>query len=271
MMSALTYICSVQNNQSSIQKAADLLWEAEELGRATDPIRDLIGPQNIEAAYQVQNINTQRKYAKGWQPVGIKIGLTSFAVQKQLGVDQPDYGMLYAQTHIPNGGVIQSTVLMQPKAEAEIAFILGSDISSELNMNELVECIAYAQCAIEVVGSRVKNWDITIADTIADNASASHFVLGEEKEPLADLNLVDCQMQLYKNGVLSSEGSGKACIDNPLNATLWLVNTMVANGTQLKKGDILLSGALGPMVPIEKGDKIKATIEGLGSVQLSID
>jgi 2-keto-4-pentenoate hydratase len=260
----------VQENQSSIQKAANILWQAENEGKAASPIRDLIGAQNIQAAYEIQHINTQRKIEKGWKPVGIKIGLTSYAVQKQLGVDQPDYGMLYRETQVQNEGGLDANELLQPKAEAEIAFILGQDIEKEIGLEELVNSIAYARCAIEIVGSRIENWDITIADTIADNASASHFVLGDDKVELSQLDLVNCKMQLYKNTELTSEGSGKACMDNPLNATIWLVNTMVSNGTKLKKGDVLLSGALGPMVPIGKGDKLKANIEGLGDVGLTI-
>ena len=260
----------MQENQSSIQKAADILWEAEQSKVAAPPIRDLIGAQNVQAAYEVQDINTKKKLENGWKPIGIKVGLTSFAVQKQLGVDQPDYGMLYQETMVQNDGDLSASALMQPKAEAEIAFVLSKDIDEQLDLDELVNSIAYAQSAIEIVGSRVVNWDITIADTIADNASASHFVLGDEKVNIDQLDLVNCKMVLHKNGLLSSEGSGKACMDNPLNATIWLVNTMVANGTKLKKGDILLSGALGPMVPIEKGDVIDATIEGLGRVSLKI-
>ena len=160
--------------------------------------------------------------------------------------------------------------LVQPKAEAEIAFVMAEDLDGDINISDLIDAVEYATVSIEIVGSRVADWNIKITDTIADNASASHYILGTSKVSLDDIDLVNCQMSLTKNGTIASQGSGKACMDNPLNAALWLAQKMVEQGNPLKKGDILLSGALGPMVVIEKGDEFVASVEGLGEVRLEI-
>jgi 2-keto-4-pentenoate hydratase len=160
--------------------------------------------------------------------------------------------------------------LVQPKAEAEIAFVMAEDLDGDINISDLIDAIEYATVSIEIVGSRVADWNIKITDTIADNASASHYILGTSKVSLDDIDLVNCQMSLTKNGIIASQGSGKACMDNPLNAALWLAQKMAEQGNPLKKGDILLSGALGPMVVIEKGDEFVASVEGLGEVRLEV-
>jgi 2-keto-4-pentenoate hydratase len=171
---------------------------------------------------------------------------------------------------IKNGGELSYADLMQPKAEAEIAFKIGKDLDGDVTISDLIDAIEYASASIEIVGSRVENWDIRITDTIADNASASHFVLGDNQVSIDKLDLPNCSMSMTKNGEIASEGIGSACMDNPLNAALWLAQVMAKNGTPLQTGDILLSGALGPMVPIDKGDIFEANIQDLGSVTIQI-
>lgn len=260
----------------TIQQAADLLWNAHVTKSTIAPIRELLGAENIDAAYAAQKINTKRRMAQGEKVLGKKIGLTSFAVMEQLGVDQPDYGILFDTMQVKDGKLAYAE-LVQPKAEAEIAFVLGDDLEEDFNITDLIEAIEYATVSIEIVGSRVADWNIKITDTIADNASASHYILGKSKVSLhgdisenQSIDLENCKMTLTKNGVLASEGNGKACMDNPLNAALWLARIMQKQGNPLRKGEVLLSGALGPMVPISQGDTFVATIEGLGSVSLQI-
>ena len=137
-------------------------------------------------------------------------------------------------------------------------------------MDILVDAIAEVRASIEVVDSRVEDWNIQISDTIADNASGSHFILGEDSKSLYDLNPETVSMKLYKNGKLSSKGNGRACMDNPLNAALWLAQKMCYQGETLGKGEVLLSGALGPMVPVVKGDKINLEIDKFNSIHLDI-
>jgi 2-keto-4-pentenoate hydratase len=248
------------------QEAANLIWHAMQSRHTTDPVRSLIGDSDIELAYEVQRLVHANRYALGHKKIGCKIGLTSFAVQKQLGVDQPDYGILFDDMQIEDQAVLPYSELIQPKAEAEIAFILGRDITSAVDEESMSAAISHARAAIEIVGSRVINWDIRITDTVADNASASHFVLGTTQRKIGEFDLVNCRMELWLNGELRSEGLGSACLGSPLRAAVWLANTMLRLREPLRKGDIILSGALGPMVNLSQGDVVKARVEGLGAV-----
>lgn len=254
---------------NNIKQASKQLIEAELTKTPCQPIRNLIGDKDIDTAYKVQNQITQQKLSDGCRLVGRKIGLTSFAVQKQLGVNQPDYGMLFHQMEVMNGGEIPWKDCMQPKAEAEIAFVLGKDLNqSQLSIPQIISAIDYALPCIEIVGSRIENWDIKITDTIADNASASHFVIGHTPRKLSDINVVTCKMNMTNNDDLVSQGNGAACMGSPINATWWLAQVMVNLGRPLKAGDLVLAGALGPMVNANEGDYFVADFEGLGSVSV---
>ena len=249
---------------------AKLLRTADLKKQTIAPLREQ-GVTDLDLAYAIQNINTEHRVNAGARIVGKKIGLTSLAVQQQLGVDQPDYGVLFHDMEILNGLSVAMSEMMQPKAEAEIAFILGDDLDTDqLTILDLIHAIDFALPAIEIVGSRIENWNIKICDTVADNASASHYVLGHRPGTLDEFDMVGCSMQLHKNGTLVSEGSGAACLGSPLNATLWLANKMAALGQPLQAGELILSGAIGPMTALNTGDNIIAQIEGLGSVSVSV-
>jgi 2-keto-4-pentenoate hydratase len=252
----------------AIQAAADRLHEAAVSGKPAAPIRDLLEAGDIAAAYAVQEINTKRALASGRRLVGRKIGLTSLAVQKQLGVGQPDYGMLFADMARPEALDIALADVLQPKVEAEIAFVLGRDLDGEqLTVADLYRAIDYAVPAIEIVGSRVANWDIKITDTIADNASSGLYVLGSRPVRLTDFDPRMCGMVMEKSGEPVSVGAGAACLGSPLNATLWLAQVMAKVGYPMRAGDTVLSGALGPMVAVQPGDVFDVRVEGLGSVR----
>lgn len=251
---------------------AEQLYKAEINSTPIPPIRTSFPDEkDIEAAYKIQKLITEKKLANGTKIIGKKIGLTSFAVQEQLGVDEPDFGILTEDMQIENHGKLDSKKLMQPKAETEWAFVLKQNLNQEhIEIKHIKEAIDYALVAIEIVGSRIENWNIKITDTIADNASASHFVIGTQKIDLSDLDLEKSKMQLFKNDELLSEGTGKACMGNPLNALLWLAQTMQKHQQPLKAGEIILSGALGPMVNIAEGDKIKTQINGFEEVSFEV-
>ena len=249
----------------NILQAASQLREASENHKPCKPVREIIGA-DIGAAYTVQLVNTRHLIANGYKVVGKKIGLTSIAVQTQLGVDQPDFGVLFDFMQIRSGGNLPYSELLQPKAEVEIAFVLKDDLLGESTTDDITRAIDYAVVAIEIAGSRVENWDIRITDTIADNASASHFVVSDRKVALRDVDLEGCSMALKRNGEVVSEGFGNACLGNPLNAVKWLANTMARLDQPLKAGEIILSGALGPMSPMSKGDVFLASISGMGEV-----
>jgi 2-keto-4-pentenoate hydratase len=256
------------SQEENIKAAADQLWSAWESGTPVAPIRELIGESDVEAAYAVQEINTKRLIEGGRRLTGRKIGLTAKVVQKQLGVDQPDYGMLYADMDIADGEEIPYSKCFQPKVEAEIAFVIAHDLTEEqLTMVDIISAIDYALPAIEVVGSRVKDWDIKITDTIADNASSGFYVLGQTPVLIGDFDPRLCGMAMFKDGEPVSVGAGAACLGSPLNATLWLAKVMAKSGYPLRAGDVVLSGALGPMVVAEPGGVYEARIEGLGSVR----
>ncbi|MFP2768666.1 2-keto-4-pentenoate hydratase [Oceanisphaera sp. KMM 10153] len=250
-----------------LETAAQQLRQAHEQGRACPPVRSLLPAGDLTAAYQVQDINTRHWLEQGRRLTGRKIGLTSLAVQRQLGVDQPDFGMLFADMAVADGEEIAPSRLLQPRIEAEVALVLDHDLDCEQpTMTDLLGCIGYALPAFEIVGSRIQNWDISIVDTIADNASSGLYVLGGTPRKLAGLDLQLCGMVIERRGEPVATGAGQACLGHPLTAALWLARKMVAVGMPLRAGDTLLSGALGPMVPVTPGDVFEARINGLGAV-----
>lgn len=252
----------------AITRAAEQLIAAAKSGEACAPIRDILAEGDVAAAYAVQEAVTRQALADGRRLVGRKIGLTSLAVQRQLGVDQPDYGMLFADMDVGDDQEIAAGRLIQPKVEAEVAFMIGRDLDApDLTSGELVRAIEFALPAIEIVDSRIAGWNIRITDTIADNASSGLFVLGTSPRRLADLDLRLCGMTLEAGGEPLSVGAGAACMGNPINAATWLARVMARAGRALKAGDIILSGALGPMVTAAPGTVYEARIEGLGSVR----
>lgn len=261
-------------------EAASRLQQAERNGQPCAPVRDLIASalaadptaDPVALAYAVQQYNTQAAINGGARLVGHKVGLTSRAVQQQLGVDQPDFGLLFASMSRGDDQPIAWTDTAQPKVEAEIALVLEHDLCHEQHtLADLIRATAFALPAIEIVGSRIANWDIRLVDTIADNASAGLFVLGSRPVQLGKLDLVRCGMSMTLAGDPVSVGVGAACLGNPLNAALWLANTMARLGAPLRAGDILLTGALGPMVAARPGNVFTAHIQGLGSVTAAFD
>jgi 2-keto-4-pentenoate hydratase len=255
---------------NAIEEAAKRVREAGATRKPCAPIRDLIEPTDVASAYAAQEINTKYWLQRGRRLIGRKIGLTSPAVQKQLGVDQPDFGLLFEDMLASEDRPIPFAELMQPKVEAEIAIVLKKPLTHKRNtIAEVADATEYAVAAIEIVGSRIANWDIRLADTIADNASSSHFVLGARKVKLGDFDLVNCAMIMSRRGETISTGAGSACMGNPLNAAAWLADAMVKYGRPLQPGDVVMTGALGPMAAVGPGDTVEAEIEGLGQVRIS--
>lgn len=258
---------SPDSNGTAVTAAFERLSAANRDRAPCDPIRALIEPLGIAGAYAVQARATQQAIAANRRVVGAKIGLTSAAVQAQLKVDQPDFGMLFDDMEFGDDAPIPMSRLIQPKVEAEIAFILERDLAMERpTLANVIQAVAYAVPAIEIVDSRVRAWKISIYDTIADNASSGLFVLGGTPKRIDAFDLRLCGMRLESRGEPASVGCGAACLGNPLNALVWLARTMVATGTPLRAGAIVLSGALGPMVTARPGEVYEARISGLGRV-----
>lgn len=239
-------------------------------GGPVAPLRDGLDPTDAVGAYAVQSANTEHWVAQGRRIVGRKVGLTAKAVQAQLGVDQPDFGVLFADMAIADGGDLLAARVLQPKAEAEVAIVLGEDVDDpHATAESMAAAVESVVAAIEIVDSRIADWKISFADTVADNGSSAFYVLGGTRKPLAGLDLWTCGMVLKVNGAVSSLGAGAACLGHPLEAAAWLARTLAERGEPLRKGDIILTGALGPMVAIHPGDHVRATIGGLGTAEFT--
>lgn len=248
-------------------KAALALRQAREARTTIAPVSATFGIVGLDAAYAVAELNTQADLAAGRRIVGLKVGLTSKAVQTQLGVDQPDFGVLFDNMEYLNAQDIPMARLIQPKVEAEVAFVVGRDLTtSSPSYAEFLTTIAYALPALEIVDSAITDWKISLVDTVADNASSALYVLGDQPVPLGQVSLGELGMSMSRNGQVVSVGTGAACLGHPLRAAYWLARTMAARGQGLKAGQVILSGALGPMVPLVAGDLIQAQIGALGNV-----
>ena len=249
--------------------AADLR-AAYDTNEPIQPVRDRLETGGIAAAYAVQQHNTDIWTGEGRRIVGRKIGLTSLAVQRQLGVDQPDFGALFDDMRLFDGDTIAYRAVLQPRIEAEVALVLNRTVDAEdLTIEQLADAVDHLLPALEIVGSRIAGWDITILDTIADNASSGMFVLGTTPIAPDTIDLRDVEMTLTVDGTVASTGTGAACLGHPYVAALWLAKRMITEGTPLHAGDVLMTGALGPMVDLLPGAAIEATITGLGTVRTS--
>jgi 2-keto-4-pentenoate hydratase len=254
-----------------MQLLADRLWQAADAKVPLPAVRGSFGNLDASAqaslAYGVQQLNISRAIAQGRRIVGRKIGLTSAAVQKQIGVDQPDFGTLLDDMIYGDNEVVPMARLLQPKVEAEVALVLEKDLLlSSTTLVDLINATAYALPAVEIVDSRIAKWDIKFFDTVADNASSGLVVLGGTPKSLLGLDLRGCVMEMALGDKRVSFGSGADCLGHPLNAAVWLARKMATLGQPLKAGDLILTGALGPMVTVSPGDVFEVGISGLGSV-----
>jgi 2-keto-4-pentenoate hydratase len=257
------------DKNATYESAASALREAYAAGPIL-PLRAWLEPTDANGAYAVQTINTRYWAAQGRRIVGRKAGLTAKAVQTQLGVDQPDFGVLFDDMAVADGGTLDPARCIQPKAEAEIAFVLAHDLPSpDTTPEQVAEAVASVHAAIEIVDSRIAEWKISFADTVADNGSSAFFVLADRGLPLAGLDLEGAAMEMRINGAVASTGIGAAALGNPLNAAAWLARTLAERGEPLRAGDILLAGALGPMVTLNPGDHVRAVVGGIGEASFT--
>lgn len=254
-------------DRTTIGELAARLRAAQAAYTPIPPIRGELPEGDIASAYAVQQANTEHRLGAGRRLVGRKIGLTSAAVQRQLGVDQPDFGALFDDMRLDDGDAVPYRAVLQPRAEAEVAVVLGRDLDdSDITPEALAAAVDHLLPAIEVVGSRIAGWDITIVDTIADNASSGMFVLGRTPVDPRTVDLAGAAMTLTEDGVERSSGTDADCLGHPYNAALWLARRMVTEGTPLAAGDVVMTGALGPMVDLRPGARLVASIAGLGTV-----
>jgi 2-keto-4-pentenoate hydratase len=258
-------------SDDAIAAAVERLARAQSTRMPCAPVRDLIGTDDLTAAYAVQRGLVQGRLGGDVEVVGRKIGATSKAVQDQLGVDQPDFGYLLSDmdvsSHAVDGnGPISMRTLVQPRVEAEVAFVLAHDVApasgEAITYDSVRDAVELALPALEIVDSRIGDWDITFTDTVADNASSGLYVVGSQGRPLSELEPRDVDMTLAINGEVKSSGSGVACLGDPIEALRWLAVQCHRFEDPLRAGQVVLSGALGPFVPFAAGDRVEASISG---------
>jgi 2-keto-4-pentenoate hydratase len=253
------------------QEVADILWEAQRSGRSVAPVtqgRAL----SVEDAYAIQRINVRRHQEAGARVLGHKVGLTSAAIQAWLKVDEPDFGTLMDFMLIPQGGSVDFGRMMQPRAEGELAFVLAEDLEGpSVTAVDVLQATSFVLPAIEVIDSRILDWNLTLEDTVADNASSGLFVLGSEPISVEQVDMQLVGMALRRRGRVVSTGAGLACMGNPVEAVAWLANKLSSLGQPLEAGQIILSGALGPAVPVQPGDWFEMTLGDLGQVSFQVE
>jgi 2-keto-4-pentenoate hydratase len=246
---------------------AEHLKQAVTERQGVSPLTQLNPGLTIEEAYQVQLYGIHKRVEAGERIIGKKIGLTSLAMQQMLGVDQPDYGHLLDSMLVENGGQISFDQVLQPKVEAEIAFVLKKDLAGpRVTIMDVLKSTDYVIPALEIVDSRVANWNIKLQDTIADNASSGLYVLGGKPYAVEQLDLAQVGVVLYKNGEIMNTGVGAAALGHPATCVAWLANKLSEFGIILKAGEVILSGALSAAVNAESGDSFQARFAHLGQV-----
>jgi len=249
-------------------KAANIgenLWRALKARRSIAPLTETFSDLTIDSAYTISLSMLEARKAEGEKVIGKKIGVTSKPVQDMLGVHQPDFGFLTDAMQVHDGRV-DCSKLIAPRAEAEIAFRLKSDLRGPgVTGQDVIDATECVMACFEIVDSRITDWKIAIEDTIADNASCGVFVLGDKEVDPRDVNLAELKAVVTKNGAPLSEGLGSAVQGAPQNAVAWLANTLGAYGIPFLAGEIILSGSVVPLEPVSAGDVMRVEIDGLGA------
>lgn len=254
-------------DKKTITAFGDELFEALRNARQIAPLTDREPGITIKEAYQVQLHTIERRIGEGERVVGKKIGITARAVMQMLKVDQPDFGHLLSGMTYNEGESLEAKQFCQPRGEGEIAFILNKDLAGPgITGPQVLAATDCVMPAFEIVDSRVTDWKIKIQDTVADNASAAAFVLGDNVVSARRVDLATCGMVLEKNGEVIGTGAGAASLGNPVNAVAWLANKLGELGIVLKAGEVILSGSLSIMFPIQAGDVLRMSLNGIGNV-----
>jgi 2-oxopent-4-enoate/cis-2-oxohex-4-enoate hydratase len=260
----------VKDETVDAARLGDELYAALRGRRVVDPLTERFGDVTIDQAYAVSRRMLERRLLDGEQIVGKKIGVTSEAVQRMLDVHQPDFGFLTDAMRFASGAAIPLSLLIQPRAEGEIAFVLGRDlVGPGVTEADVLSATDSVVPCFEIVDSRIRDWKIRIQDTVADNASSGVFVLGEGSADPRALDLRACRIALQKNGAPLSEGVGAAALGSPAYCVAWLANTLSRFGIALEAGEVVLSGSLVPLEPVRAGDRLSLVLEGVGAASVS--
>jgi 2-oxopent-4-enoate/cis-2-oxohex-4-enoate hydratase len=253
-----------------LEAFSDELYQALRARRTVVPLSTRAPELTIDDAYKISLGFLDKRLADGEKVIGKKIGVTSKPVQDMLNVRQPDFGFLTDVMEIPDGGTaVIADGLIQPRAEAEIAFMLKKDLKGPgVTMQDVLDATNYIMPCFEIVDSRIADWKIKIADTVADNASCGVFGLGEARANPHDFDLATLKVTVKKNGQYLSEGLGSAVQGSPLAAVAWLANTLGPYGVTLSAGDVVLSGSLVPLEPARAGDIFEMDLSGVGATSI---
>ncbi|MEH7443638.1 fumarylacetoacetate hydrolase family protein [Bacillus sp. JJ1122] len=255
-----------------IDQIADTLLEAERSKQAVPPLTQQYTELNVTDAYNVQLEVLKRKLSEGRTVIGKKVGLTSVAMQKMLGVDEPDYGHLLDDMKVENGAKVKVRDLLSPKIEAEIGFVLAEDLKGpNVTFLDVLMATKYVVPTLEIIDSRIADWKIGLVDTVADNGSSAMVVVGDEMAEIDGLDLRSVGMILSKNGEMVATGSGAAALGHPAHAIAWLANKLHEFGISLKAGELILPGALSAAIAVEEGDTITAQFGQVGSVSVTFE
>ncbi|WP_454194805.1 2-keto-4-pentenoate hydratase [Nocardia sp. Marseille-Q1738] len=248
---------------------ADELERAERERVAIDPLIARHPDIDVVDAYEIQLINIRRRLDGGARIVGHKVGLSSKAMQQMMGVDEPDYGHLLAEMEVYEDVPVEAGRYLFPRVEVEVGFLLGADLPGAdcTEDDVLAATVAFAP-AIELIDSRIKDWNIGLADTISDNASSAGFVLGAQRVAPADIDVKAIDAVLTRNGEVVAEGRSDAVLGDPVIAVAWLARKVASFGVRLKAGDIVLPGSCTRAIDARPGDAFHAEFAGLGSVRL---
>ena len=256
-------------NDKQIQSYGDELYQALLQRQPVAPLTEREPGITLDDAYRIQLRFIQRRLDAGETVVGKKIGVTSKVVMDMLGVNQPDFGQLLSGMVVNEGEAIRCNTMIAPKAEAEVAFVLSRDLHGPgVTAADVLRATAFVMPCFEIVDSRIKDWKIKIQDTVADNASCGVLVLGGTRRHPRELDLSLAGMGLEKNGEVVSTSTGAAVQGSPVNAVVWLANTLGRLGIPLKAGEVILSGSQSPLVPVKPGDSLHCSVGGLGSASV---
>lgn len=257
-------------NNKVVNDASKMLLQAERAHQSIEPLIKQFPDMTIDEAYYTQLKVIDHKVENGAVITGKKIGLTSISMQQLLGVDQPDYGHLLKEMEvIGNNREVSLGSLFDPKVEGEIAFILKEDlVGPNITREDVLKATEFIAPALEIVDSRIKDWDITLADTVADNASCGLYLIGDNKINPANIDMTTIEMELLKNDEVINSGTGADVLGHPANCVAWLANTLHRYDIVLKRGEVILSGALSAAIVPSVGDVFTAKFTELDEVSL---
>lgn len=255
-----------------LEEIAGELLEAERTKQGIAPITERFAELDVTDAYEIQLEVLRRKLAEGRHVIGKKVGLTSVAMQKMLGVDEPDYGHLLDDMQVADGAVVDTSSMLIPRVEAEIGFVLSKDlVGPNITYLDVLMATKYVVPTIEIIDSRIADWKIKLIDTVADNGSSAKVVVGSKISAIDGIDIGSVGMTLVKNDEMIATGAGAAALGHPAHAVAWLANKLHEFGIQLKAGELILPGALSGAVGVTKGDHIVAHFGSLGSVSVKFN